>query len=178
MWLFPFYSAILKTNLDRDEVAAVVTENTFLSDAGYKRSNDKQKFFFGIVSRDEFSLETIQNQGKLANFFRGDIKGVDRDIFVFLSVRAFKFRRLYFLIMIFNVVCMGILGNDLYAFGPAILKQPGSLMFAGVILALWIYILYTGFVFQQKLRSSIDFFRGMLQADEVKKSEVPLIFRE
>lgn len=178
MWIFPFKNIILKTNLTRQEVADAIEQNTFLSDAGYKRKDELKKFFYGTVSTQEFDLETIDPKAELAGFFEGSIKGVERDIYIFLSIRGFKFRRVFVLLYLFTLSCIGIIASDVAKKGLVAFYQTGTLLFIMITLLLWGYLLFAGYIFGQKARHSIDFFRGMLQADQVQRDAVPIIFRQ
>ena len=60
MILYPFKTQFLKTNLTRNQVSAQLIQETFLSDADYKKSNEQTISFFGEVSDQDFTLETVE----------------------------------------------------------------------------------------------------------------------
>ncbi len=177
MMLFPFYSAILKTSLTRSQVSEAILENTFLSDEGYKRTDDKKKFFYGNTSPADFTLEILDSKGHLASFYNGTINGVENEIYVFLNIQAFRYRRIYAVLVIFIVTAFSKLTWDLYSYGINTLFQTTTFLFLGIIVFLVVYLFNIAKSFKKKLQSSIDFFRGMLEAETIDAKEVPIIFK-
>lgn len=176
-WIFPFYSTTLKTALNREQVAESVERSTYLSDAGYKRSPDDKKYFFGTVSSQEFELESLESQENLTRFAEGSIRGIGNEIYIFLRLRGFQYRRTWAAMMIFEIAALVALVTDVAEHGFQTLFQPQALIFLAVISGILGYVIYTSLAFQKKIDHTVNVFRGMLDADVTERKNVPLIFR-
>lgn len=174
MFLYPFKTIWLKTGSGREELADKIMEQTFLSDAGYRKSDNMTKFFYGIVNKDEFVLENIGNK-RIPSFFEGDILGVGEETYIKLRMGALKHTRVYVLYCVLLITgfffwLRGILGLDnvdvqiMYAFSTIMIFLLG-------------YAYYFVRQFQRKMSHGIDFFRGLFSADRISGNEVPAIFK-
>jgi hypothetical protein len=177
MWLFPFHDTILKTNLDRFQVSKEIAFNTFLSDAGYKKSDGAQKFYFGTVSEDEFDLESIAGNQKLVNYCSGTIRGVENEIYIFCRFGAFRYRRIYIGMILFLLVAFSKLAFDFVKYGLQGMGQTFSILLFIIFCALLAFMVYSCSQFAKKRQASVDFFRGMTQSDVIQDADVPRIFR-
>ena len=74
MFLYPFKTIWLKAGNDRTDLAEKIRQQTYLSDAGYRKSDSNTKIFYGLVNENEFVLENIGNK-RIPQFFEGDIVG-------------------------------------------------------------------------------------------------------
>lgn len=175
--LFPFTSYIFSTAKNRDEIAEIITAFTFLSDAGYKKSDNHKKLFWGIVSNTEFYLQTIDKNSDFVEYLQGGIKGVDREMFLFVSFGAFRYRRIYALVLLFFLSSLFFLGYNLYLYGYAALFEQGAVMMAVLSIAVLTYICILHFNFKRQLAKTIAFVEEKLDAKIVQKDEVPLVFQ-
>jgi hypothetical protein len=177
MWIFPFKNYFLQTSVDRARIHQKILELTFLSDAGYKKRDNTKKYFYGTVSQDLFSLQTINEEHRLVPFMEGEVKGVGDDIYLFLRLKAFKFRRLYVLIFLFAFVGAWMLAMEFLHSGISSFQNPPFLLLTLVILAVWFYLLRSCMVFWRIQKNTLDFFRGLLEAEAIDYKKVPIVFK-
>lgn len=176
--LYPFSHVYLRTEMTREEVRDALTALTFLSDEGYKNDPSIKKTFYGSVSEDEFELKSIDKESKLVPDVLGRIVGVEREIYVSLSLRMIRYRRVYALVTLFWLVSFGFAVWDIAS--RWLSGMPFNLpqwIFLGLLMV--IAGLLTGLAnkFEVKRNYSVDFFRGLLDADEVEEKDVPGVFR-
>ncbi|MFN4915251.1 MAG: hypothetical protein ACK5FT_08015 [Sphingomonadales bacterium] len=174
MFLYPFKTIWLKTGSGREDIAGSILQQTYLSDAGYKKSDNLTKFFYGLVNENEFVLENIGNR-RIPEFFEGDIVGVGDETYVKLRMGALKHVRIYILYWLLLIAGMFFLIRAM--FGLDTVDIPIQSIFGVVMLFLAGYGYYFTRQFHQKVQSGIDFFRGLLQAEVISGDEVPPIFK-
>ncbi|MEY4003446.1 MAG: hypothetical protein RIT07_1488, partial [Bacteroidota bacterium] len=61
MFLYPFKTIWLKTDVKRAVLSDLILQQTYLSDADYRKKDELTKFFYGLVNENEFVLENIKN---------------------------------------------------------------------------------------------------------------------
>jgi len=174
MFLYPFKTIWLKAHTDRADIADKIIQQTYLSDAGYKKTDGLTKFFYGLANENEFVLENIGNP-RIPAFYEGDILGVEEETYVKIRIGTLKHTRMYvlyclLLLMGFIFWLRGLLGMDT-------VDTNIMYIFSGVLIILLGYGYYFIWQFQRKLASGIDFFRGLLSADIVSGNDVPAIFK-
>ncbi|MEK0420472.1 MAG: hypothetical protein RLZZ161_323 [Bacteroidota bacterium] len=174
MFLYPFKTIWLKTTADRAVIADKIIQQTYLSDAGYRKTDNLTKFFYGLANENEFVLENIGNK-RIPSFYEGDILGVGEETYVKVRMGAIKHIRIYILYLLLLATGLvfwlrGMLGMDL-------VDNQIMLVFSSILLLLLGYGYYFIRQFQRKLTSGIDFFRGLLSADNITADEVPAIFK-
>ena len=174
MLLYPFKTIWLKTSSERQILAELIAEQTYLSDADYRRRDKMTKFFYGMVNENEFMLENIGNK-RIPDFFEGDIVGVGEETYVKLKMGALQHTRIYF--MYWVLLLTGVVFLLRAFLGIDIVDTEIVYLFSGVILILLGYGFYFLRQFHRRAGSGIDFFRGLLQAEWVDIQEVPSIFR-
>jgi hypothetical protein len=174
MFLYPFKTVWLKTTARRAALAEMVAQQTYLSDAGYRKRDRLTKYFYGLVNENEFVLENIGNT-RIPGFFEGDILGVEEETYIKLRMGALRHTRIYLMYMI--LLCAG-----LYFWVRA--TTGIDLVDSGIVYTLSaILLLLTGYgfrfllQFRRKVNNGIDFFRGLLNADIVESNDVPSIFK-
>ena len=174
MFLYPFRTIWLKAGNDRTDLAEKIRQQTYLSDAGYRKSDNMTKIFYGLVNENEFVLENIGNK-RIPQFFEGDIVGVGEETYVKIRMGALKHIRMYVLYGLLLLTGLifwlrGLLGVD---------TVDANIMYAftGIVIILFGYGYFFTMQFQRKLSPGIEFFRGLLSADRVSEDEVPAIFK-
>jgi len=174
MLIYPFKTIWLKTQHRRETIANLITDQTYLSDATYRKSDAQTKFFYGTVSDAEFVLEAIKGK-RMAGHVEGDIVGVGDDTYVKLSLGALRHKRIYVLLIAL------LLGSSVFwfraFFGFERIDAIIFNLFSTVWILLLLYAFYFLWQFQRNIQPSIDFFRGLLQADLVEENVVPAIFK-
>lgn len=177
MWFFPFQSYNLKTNLNRFALERLLLDITYLSDENYKKTKNAKQYFYGSVSKEDFSLETIADEHRLVSYVSGTFKGADEDMFVVLHLKAFSFRRIYVVLLLFLILCLGFLVSQLWQYGPLVFKEPTSIIFIAMTIALFGYLFIKCLRFWKIVSNSLSFFKGLFQADLVSKNDIPVVFR-
>lgn len=177
MKLYPFQTIWLKTGSSREELSQLLLEQTFLSDQGFRRTDDRKKYFFGEINDQEFSLETINSTERLAPYIRGRILGVGHETYIRLQFGAFRHQRAYLLLSIFLLSCLVIILRGFALEGSYAMENIPFLIFGGVVVSVALFLLYQTYSFHHKAMNSRDFFRGLFQADIIHKSGVPGVFR-
>ncbi len=173
MFLYPFKTVWLRTEGNRAELSELILQQTYLSDADYRKKDQLTKFFYGLVNDREFVLENIKNT-RLPGFVEGDILGVEDETYVKLKLGALKHTRMYVLYLI--ILLAGLFFWARAALGIDTVDSTVFLTFSGVLLALIAYCLYFLFQFSRKAAAGVDFFRGLLQGEVISKRQVPAIF--
>ena len=174
MFLYPFKTIWLKTSAERQVLADLIVQQTYLSDADYRKRDKMAKFFYGMVNENEFMLENIGNN-RIPDFFEGDRVGVGEETYVKLKIGALKHSRLYFLY--WAILLVGMVFWFRALFGIDTVDAGIAYAFSGIVLFLLGYGFYFLRQFHLKTTSGIDFFRGLLQAEWIKIQDVPSIFR-
>lgn len=172
---YPFATRWLKAAQNREALHAVLLDVTFLSDAGFKNTENKKKFFFGAVSESEFVLESIDKDKKLSGFITGEVLGVEEETYIRLQFGAFKHQRIYILLLLFTLFGVGLFIQGLIKVMP---EQANTYLLAmgGVVFLLLAYVFFVSWRFSKQLRYSVDFFRGMYDAEVVEENDIPSVF--
>ena len=165
MILYPFKTQFLKTNLTRNQVSAQLIQETFLSDADYKKSNEQTISFFGEVSDQDFTLETITQDKPLVNFCTGEILG------------AWQHRRIFLLFALLILACLTFLTNHLVLYKALYPQTLAAWILLGTFIALLTTLITKAKKFHQHTQPTIDHFCTLWQAQAISKDEVPLIFQ-
>jgi hypothetical protein len=172
---YPFETCWLKASQNREALHEIILEQTFLSDAGYRNTDNKKRFFFGSVNEREFELESIDKERKLTPFIAGEVLGVENETYIRLRFGAFKHKRIYALLILFTLC-----GMALFIQGTLKIHSSESQIYltsmGSVLMFLAAYMGYLSISFSKKLKYSIDFFRGLYDAEIVEENEVPKVF--
>src|SRR5690242_13237779 len=147
MWLYPFKHHYLRSELNRAQIQQKVLEFTFLSDEGYRRTDENPRYFFGTASDQEFSLQTIQNHKNLVPYVEGEIKGVENEIYLFLQLKAWRYRRVFLLLIIFVLICLVVFSNEIFNNGMAAFQSMTFMMLSFILGGCILYLLWVCFVF-------------------------------
>jgi hypothetical protein len=176
MFLFPFQRFFLAATKSRQEILNSLLELTYLSDENFK-SDGKPKFFFGETDIESFALQTISADNRLTDYAEGRLKGVDHEMYVFLTLKGFKHRRIYLVLLTFLAICLWLLGTDLYDNGLAAFNNPPFYLLAALVLGLTIFMVNKYIRFVRVKKNALLFFSGLFEATVIKKSQIPLVFR-
>lgn len=176
MFLFPFQRYFLAASKSRQEILNSLLELTYLSDENFK-SDGKAKFFFGETDNESFALQTISSDDRLTDYAEGRLRGVDHEMYIFLTLKAFKYRRIYIVLLVFLSICLWLLGTDLYDNGLAVFNNPPFYLLAALVLGLTTFMVNKYIKFVRVKKNALLFFCGLFEATEVKKSQIPLVFR-
>lgn len=177
MWLFPFKTYFLKSPVPRQEIVRIFEDLTFLSDAGYKKRGSEKKYFYGTVSNEDFEFETIAEEQRLTRYFSGFIQGAENEMYITLQVKAFRVRRIYLAFALFVLSCLFIVSLELYHTGLKALGNPPLVLLMAILTGLLAYWIVQCARFWKIQKNSLDFFRGLLQADLVKYKDIPIVFK-
>lgn len=177
MLFYPFKSQFLKTALNRNEVAEKLVDQTFLSDAAFKRTNDQPRLFYGEVSSQDFTLETIAQNKGLVNFCTGEIRGSENEIYVLIQLGAWQHRRIFLLFLLLILACFAFLINHLVLFKSIYPQTIPAWLLLMTLVALFTTLYTKARSFQRSKASTIAHFCTLWKAEPVTKNQVPLIFR-
>lgn len=177
MLFYPFKSQFLKTALNRNEVAEKLVDQTFLSDAAFKRTNDQPRLFYGEVSSQDFTLETIAQNKGLVNFCTGEIRGSENEIYVLIQLGAWQHRRIFLLFLLLILACFAFLINHLVLFKALYPQTIPAWLLLMTLLALFVTLYIKARNFQRNVASTIGHFCTLWKAEAVSKNQIPLIFR-
>jgi hypothetical protein len=176
MFLFPFQRYFLAATKTRKEILESILELTYLSDENFK-TDGKPKFFFGETDNESFALQTISAEDRLTDYAEGRIRGVEHEMYVFLTLKGFKHRRIYLVLLAFLSICLWLLGSDLFENGMAALSNPPFYLLAALVLGLTAFMVNKYIKFVRVKNNALLFFCGLFEATAIKKSEIPLVFR-
>ena len=177
MLFYPFQSQFLKTALNRNEVAENLVAQTFLSDAEFKRTSDQPRLFYGEVSSQDFTLETIAQNKGLVNFCTGEIRGSENEIYILIQLGSWQHRRIFLLFMLLILACFVFLINHLVLFKAFYPQTLPAWLLLMTLTSLFITLYIKARNFQRNLASTIAHFCTLWKAEAVSKNHVPLIFR-
>lgn len=176
MWLFPFKNYYFKTELSRQQITQAVLDLTFLSDQGY-RTDGKRKYFYGELDPESFVLQSIRQEDKLVPYTEARMRGVEDDMYLFLTFKAFKFRRIYIILVAFLMLSIGLLVSDFMEYGKAVFYNPPFYLFLSIILGMSAYLIWRCYQFWRLTSNSINFYRGLFNADLVPYKSIPVVFK-
>jgi len=172
---YPFAHCWLKASENRETLEKILLDVTFLSDAGFKNDENRKIFFYGTVNEKEFDLESIDKEKKLTSFVHGKVLGIGNETFISLHFGAFRYQRVFLIVLLFTLLSL-----SLFIYG--LLKNQSAnssfyLSAMGLVVAFLLVNLFSiSMLFSKKLRYSIDFFRGMYNAEIIGKKDVPDVF--
>jgi len=197
MFAYPFQYVYLKSNYTREVLKEKLEHVTFLSDANFKKTHNNTSVFYGEVSAIDFSLEHISKKQNSVNFVRGQFLGAENDMYIRIRLGAWKHQRIYFLLLVTLFTLLGFLTfyvmqaphgfrypeeyYQLYGYNSSEigynLRTPMALVMESfiVIIATIIYIKYRNF--RQNIQATLNYTKGLWDAEIVNEQEVPLLFR-
>lgn len=176
MWLYPFKNYYLKTEMSRSEITNNVLQLTFLSDEGYKSSGEK-KYFYGELDPETFHLESIEDAHRLVPYTEAKMRGVEDEMYLFVTLKLFKYRRIYFVIIAFLMISLTLMISDVVKYKAAVLQNPPFYLLTAIILGIILYLVVKCRGFWRTEKNTLDFYRGLFQAEIVKYSDVPVVFK-
>lgn len=177
MFLYPFHTQFLKTSLNRQQVVEKLTAETFLSDADYVKSDQQPRNFYGDISQQDFTLETIANNKPLVNFFTGEIRGSENEIYVLVQLGAWQHRRIFLLFVLLILACFTFVVNHLITFKSPYPQNLAAWLLLGTALALGTVFYTKAKQFNNNKHSSIKHLCERINAEAIPTESVPLIFR-
>jgi hypothetical protein len=197
MFAYPFQYLYLKSALTRTELAERLTHVSFLSDENYKKTSQNTSVFFGEVSPIDFNLEHISKKQQSVNFVRGKFLGADSDMFVKIRLGAWQHQRVYFMLVATLFTMLGFLiyyvmqepqgfrypqeYYQLYGYNSSEtaynLGTPLALIMEAIMAIIAIIIGFKYRNFRNNLLPTVNYLKGLWEADVVLTHEVPLIFR-
>ena len=177
MFLYPFKTQFLKTALTRKQVSDKLIQQTFLSDADYKKTDNQPRIFFGEVSEQDFTLETITQQKSLANFCTGEIRGSENEIYILLQLGAWQHRRIFLLFALLIMACLIFLANHLILYKALYPQTLAAWLLLGTFFALFATLYSKAKKFHSGTEETMAHFSALWEAQPIDKKEVPLIFQ-
>ena len=196
MQLLPVVSRYYRVNYSRQELVNKLTKFTFLSDKNFYADKSKTYTFYGDISSADFYLENIQNQPQTTTILDGRILGVEEDIFIKITHRLWARTTtpvLFLVTILITTTAFLHTWFNQYLWYASINHEPGYLtkqyseklypenpLAFAVALAIGIMIyLYNNKIkyFREKLQCSKAYLEDSLQAKQVGKSDLPMVFR-
>lgn len=182
---YPFKTLYFQSRLNRAQVVEQLTNVTFLSDANYRKPDNNPRVFYGEISDQDFTLETIENANRLVAFSTGEIRGSENEIYIMIRLGAWQHQRIFLLFGMVLFVCILFLTQGFPKHHAIIPWNDYGLL--PIDLAMWILMLATLSLciflyqkiksFKNRLQSSIEFFNQSLDATPINKMAVPLLFQ-
>lgn len=176
MFLFPFRRYILSVEKNRDEVQDLLSDITLLDRVSPEGIKGDKKLFFGKVTHEEFVLENLQATQSLVPFVSGEIRGIDRELYIFFRFKAYRHMRSWVLFLAFVLGTLLFLATELVAYSQA-WKQWPFIVLSILIFACILYSIIRINNFWKLEKNSLNFFEKMLNARSISYSEVPGIFK-
>jgi len=192
MFIYPFKIVYLQSGQTRQLLHDQLLNHTFLSDHGYRKPDNNPRAFFGELSNQDFTLETIEKGDRLVNFITGDFRGSENEMYLRIQLGAWQHQRVFLLYAIATIACfVGFIlavANQVHI--PVQSEMPDILhaiisalkpslayvfLLCGISLFVALYVKATQF--KKRLLSSISFFSDLWQATTIEKNRVPLIFQ-
>jgi len=177
MFLYPFKTQFLKTELNRNQVADILTTQTFLSDANFKKTDSNPRAFYGEISNQDFTLETIEDKQRFVNFCTGEIRGSENEVYILLQLGAWQHRRIFLLFLILILSCTVLLAKHLWLFQNFYPQNFAAWLLLLTNIALFIALYVKAKNFHARLKSTTDFFSQLWSAKAIHQTEVPQLFR-
>jgi hypothetical protein len=192
MFIYPFKIVYLHSGKTRQMLHDQLLNHTFLSDHGYRKPDTNPRAFFGELSDQDFTLETIEKGDRLVNFITGDFRGSENEMYVRMQLGSWQHQRVFLLYALATIACFvgffAAIANNIRI--PAQSEIPDilhallnglkpSLAYVFLIcgLSLFIALYVKARQFQRRQISSIDFFKNLWVAKQVEKTEVPILFQ-
>jgi hypothetical protein len=163
--IYPFNTWYLKSQLNRKEIEEALKADTFLSDEGFQ-SQSRSQSFYGKITEFDFKLEAIRNKENLAPFAHGEVRGVDRDMYIILRCGAFQHRRIWAVAMVFLLVLMGAAFQ-----APSEMRLP----LLGVSLVFIALILARAWAYSKRQESTLAHFQTLWNTQSIDRGEVPTV---
>jgi hypothetical protein len=166
--IYPFNTWYLKSQMNRGEIEAALKADCFLSDEGYQ-SQSRSQSFYGKITEFDFQLETIRSKESLAPFAHGEVRGVDRDMYIVLRCGAFQHRRIWAIAVVFLLVLAAATFQ-----APSQMQGPllgVTAVFLGLLIA-------RGWAYRKRQQSTLAHFNKLWNSSSISRSEVPsVLFR-
>jgi hypothetical protein len=196
MFLFPFHTVYLSSALNREKLAEKLRSVSYLSDAHFKKQKDNPCTFYGEISSIDFNLEHISKKQAGVNFIQGRFLGADEEMFIELKLGAWKHKRIYMLLLLILISTLSFLlyyaGQNphgfatieeyyhIYGFGKSTLlynlNTPLAWLMEFISLVIFAIIFVKYHYFKKLEIHSIDYLRGLWNAQIVTPHEVPQVF--
>ncbi len=196
MQLLPVVTRYYRVNYSRQELVEKLTNLTFLSDKYFTADKSKSYYFYGDISSVDFYLENIQDKPQTTTILDGRILGVENEIFIKITHRLWEKTTtpvLFLVTILLTTITFLHTWFNQYLWYASINYEPGYLtkqytdklypenplafLVAGAI-GIMIY-LYKQKIkyFQHQLESSKKYLEETLNAEQIDKSQLPLVFR-
>ncbi len=196
MQLLPVVTRYYRVNYSRKELVKKLTERTFLSDKNFTAEKSKSYIFYGDISAADFYLENIQDKPQTTTILDGRILGVENEIFIKITHRLWEKTTtpvLFIVTILLTTISFLHTWFNQYLWYASINHEPGYLtkqysdklypenplaFFVALAIGVMIY-LYKQKIkhFQGQLESSKNYLMESLEANQVDKSQLPLVFR-
>ena len=154
--------------MNRGEIEAALKADCFLSDEGYQ-SQSRSQSFYGKITEFDFQLETIRNKENLAPFAHGEVRGVERDMYIVLRCGAFQHRRIWAIVVVFLLVL-----------GLATFQAPSQMQgpLLGVTTLFLGFLIARAWTYRKRQQSTLAHFNKLWNSSSISRTEVPnVLFR-
>jgi len=192
MFIYPFKIIYLYSGQTRQVLHDQLLKQTFLSDHGYRKPDTNSRAFFGELSNQDFTLETVEQGNRLVNFITGDFRGSENEMYPRIQLGAWQHQRVFLLYALATLACfVGFfvaVANQITIPDPSkipdiiqailtALKPSLAYVFLLCGISLFVALYIKASQFQKRLASSIAFFSDLWQATPIEKKNVPLLFQ-
>lgn len=177
MFLYPFKTQFLHTEMDRLRVSEALIGETFLSDANYRKTDSNPRVFFGEISTQDFTIERIENKNRLIQFCTGEIRGSENEIYILLQLGAWQHRRIFLLFLILIMACLGMLVNHLIIYKALYPQNLAAWLLLATIFGLFTLLYSKAKTFKKQSNSTLEYFCNLWKAKTIDPKNVPLVFR-
>ncbi len=192
MFIYPFKIVYLHSGKTRQTLHNQLLNHTFLSDHGYRKPDKNPRAFYGELSDQDFTLETIEKGNRLVNFITGEFRGSENEMYMRIQLGSWQHQRVFLLYALATLACfVGFVIAIIQGIRiPSQSEMPDVLhaIFMGLKPSLAYIFLICGFSlftalyvrakqFQQRILSSIQFFENLWDATSINKNQVPILFQ-
>ena len=192
MFIYPFKIVYLQSGQTRQMLHDQLLKHTFLSDHGYRKPDANPRAFFGELSDQDFTLETIEKGDRLVNFITGDFRGSENEMYMRIQLGAWQHQRIFLLYAIATLACfVGFfvaIANQVHIPAPSEMSDiihgiltalKPSLAYVFLICGISLIVALYGKATQFKKRyaTSMAFFSELWQATVIERKSVPLLFQ-
>jgi hypothetical protein len=167
----------LKTDNTRQEVLGRIRQHTLLETKDYKNDPSTKKFFRGELSEEEAWLTTIDPKARLAPHIHVRLRGIEHEMFLLVNLRMHGNMAFPIFLFLFFGGAAWLLFKQFSIWGNEAFSRAEVWLLAPIALLLVAFMLWRWLRFRRDAENTLDFIRGLTEADLVKEEDVPVVFR-
>lgn len=177
MSIFSNNTVYLKTDSTRQELLDRIRRHTLLETKDYKNDPSTKKFFRGELSEEEAWLTSINPKARLAPHVHIRLRGFGNEMFLLVNLRMHANLAFPIFFLLFFGGAAWLLYKQFAIWGAEALSRAEVWVLGPIALLLTVFILWRWLRFRRDAENTIDFIRGLTEADWVKEEDVPVVFR-